>query len=539
MRTSGSYSGFLTALGPVTFLIYQGLSEPYSLSKTLFFTSIVGAVSGLITLGGLLHFWVPRVSSWLAGGGFYSWIAFMAWRFGESPALSLSLVVIASLSIYLLWISRISQGISSQVTANSESIYFLAKVRTESIFFLLAWAAVQLLLDSRNPRILWATFIYLILVVVSLLTGLVYSTLREALWTCFLFLLPSCLILYAFIHFWHQWERILPWIVILPALALCFSVIKLGRYFFEGSWFDPFIVSPARILVTTFLMLCLLGSILLSLPWCNPFGGGISLIDSIFTAVSAVCVTGLIVLDTPVDFSFWGQLVILILIQLGGLGIMTFSTAALAAMGQRLSLRQEGIAASLLAGEDRSNLYSSLWRVLRVTFLAEGVGFVVLTSLFLTTGDSLFQGIWRGLFTSISAFCNAGFALQSNSMVPYQHNALILHVVSLLIILGGLSPLVIVSIPQWFRGKFVPLQVKLCVVASVILLGVGAVVISGLEWNRSLDGLPWNEKLNNAWFQSATTRTAGFNSVEFESMRPATLTVVMTLMFIGDRKSVV
>ncbi len=215
---------------------------------------------------------------------------------------------------------------------------------------------------------------------------------------------------------------------------------------YHEHWWELFLNHPARVLISTFLGLCLFGTLLLQLPWASA-KGNIALVDAAFTSVSAVCVTGLTVLDTPNDFTLLGQWFILILIQLGGFGIMTISTVALHVMGKRLSLRQERLLTTLTE-TSHSDLIDSLVMIVRFTLLTELVGAVLLTGCFLSAGDSLSLAVWRGIFTSISAFCNAGFALQSNNLISYQSSPLILHTVAALIILGGLAPATCLMLPS-------------------------------------------------------------------------------------------
>jgi trk system potassium uptake protein TrkH len=295
---------------------------------------------------------------------------------------------------------------------------------------------------------------------------------------------------------------------------------------------DALLAHPARLLVSTFFALCAVGAVLLSIPAAST-GDAHAPIDAAFTAVSAVCVTGLIVLDTPNDFSGAGQLIVLLLIQVGGLGIMTFYTAALSAFGRRLSLRHERAVAGALQIEDRRRLARSLGRILTITFVSEIGGALLLFAAFSAGGEPAARALWRAVFTSVSAFCNAGFALQSDSLIPYQMSPLVLHTVATLIVVGGISPAVIVALPAWARRKPVPLQVKLALYTAAALLAGGALLYAGLEWDASLGRLSWADRAHNAWFQSVTLRTAGFNSVDLLEARPAAVTVMIGFMFVG------
>ncbi len=301
------------------------------------------------------------------------------------------------------------------------------------------------------------------------------------------------------------------------------------------TFWDPLLGHPERLFVGTFAALCLGGTLLLALPQSASGGATIGFVDAAFTSTSAVCVTGLAVLDTPVDFTAFGQVVILVLIQIGGLGIMTFSTIAFWALGGRMSLRHEGAVASLISSRHRGHLFLSAKRIVQLTLAIEGAGAAVLAALFMARGDSVGVALWRGMFTSISAFCNAGFALQSDSLVSYQGSPFVLHTVGALIILGGLSPLAMLAIPAVLRRSAGPVsaQARLSLSASLVLLVVGFAFLLAFEWDDSLGGLSVVDKVHNAWFQSVTLRTAGFNSVDLTRMRSATLVLTLAWMFIG------
>ncbi len=301
-----------------------------------------------------------------------------------------------------------------------------------------------------------------------------------------------------------------------------------------ASWWEPILGHPERLFVTTFAVLCTLGTLLLAMPEASTSGEPLAIDDAAFTAVSAVCVTGLTVVDTGTEFSATGQVFILLLIQAGGLGIMTFSTAAMRLLGRRMSLRHEGVVARLVSREDRSQVFSTTARIVKFTLVVEALGTLALWIAFTAEGGDASTALWRALFTAISAFCNAGFALDSTSLVGMQADPFVLHVVALLIILGGLAPAVVIGLPRFFRsprGASSQLFLVLTVTATLLLIGFFAFL--ALEWSRSLDGLSLADKLHNAWFQSVTLRTAGFNSIDLTLVQPATLLIMMLMMFIG------
>jgi trk system potassium uptake protein TrkH len=301
-----------------------------------------------------------------------------------------------------------------------------------------------------------------------------------------------------------------------------------------GLW-GPILEHPERLFVGTFAVLCSVGAIFLALPHAASAEQGVGLVDAVFTAVSAVCVTGLVVRDTAGDFSLTGQIAILVLIQLGGLGIMTFSTAALRLLGRRLSLRHESAVARLIGTSDRGRLASAAQDVLRLTFAVEGAGALLLTIAFVLGGEGLGAAAWRAVFTSVSAFCNAGFALQADSLVGYRSDPLVLHTVGALIVLGGLSPAAVLALPAFARRRVRPvaLQVWICIVTAIVLSVFGFVFVLAAEWDNTLADLGVADKLHNAWFQSLTLRTAGFNSIDIAAVRPGTWVVMMALMFVG------
>lgn len=310
-------------------------------------------------------------------------------------------------------------------------------------------------------------------------------------------------------------------------------VLPRGERSAAQGW-EVLLEHPERLFVTTFLGLAAVGAVVLALPLSGASGQAVGLLDAAFTAVSAVCVTGLVVLDTPVDFSLFGQVMIVLLIQLGGLGIMTFSTAALRLLGRRMSLRTEGAVAQLLSPQDRGRIFASAQQIVLVTLIAEGLGALLLALDFIAHGDTVLYAAWRGVFTSISAFCNAGFALQSESLIPYASDPFALHVVALLIIAGSLSPAAIVALPAIARRRGpVSAQAKIGLLMSGLLLVLGFCFILASEWDNGLAGLVTADRVHNAWFQSVTLRTAGFNSIDLTTLRPATVAVMMALMFVG------
>jgi trk system potassium uptake protein TrkH len=293
---------------------------------------------------------------------------------------------------------------------------------------------------------------------------------------------------------------------------------------------------PALLILVSFVVLIGLGTLLLTFPAASANTQPVTTIDALFTATSASCVTGLIVLDTPRDFSIFGQFVILILIQAGGLNIMVLSTFAALLLGRGIGLRGEKALGAMLDLPSISAAYRLITFIVIGTVTVEAVGAAVLSLAELKRGTPLLPAIWRGGFHAVSAFCNAGFALYSDSMVGFQDQPLVLLVVAVLITLGGLGFAVLAF--TWLRlrsNSHVSLatQVRIVLLASLALTVVGFAVVAVVEWDHGLAALNTSDKLVNALFQSVTCRTAGFNSVALDGLHPVTWLLFMALMFVG------
>ena len=294
-------------------------------------------------------------------------------------------------------------------------------------------------------------------------------------------------------------------------------------------------LSPSQFLAFSFLAIIAVGGVLLSLPMAEAPGRHVSVLDAFFTAVSAVCVTGLITVETPVDLSIFGQIVVMLLIQAGGLGYMTLSTVFAAALGRSVTLQERLTLHEALNAHDMEGLVRFAGTVLKLTLAFELTGAAVLTFWWSST-LGLGTAAWYGLFHSVSAFNNAGFALWSDSLISWRGDWVVNLVITALVIAGGLGFFVWAEL---LRGR--TLRVKLSVhtrlvlLTTVVLLGGGTAALLALEWNNTatLATLPLGEKVMAAWFQSVTTRTAGFNTIDIGAMTAPSLFVMMSMMFIG------
>lgn len=277
------------------------------------------------------------------------------------------------------------------------------------------------------------------------------------------------------------------------------------------------------------------GAMLLMLPAASVEGRGLNFVDALFTATSAVCVTGLVVVDTGRHFTLFGQLVIIALIQIGGLGFMTMATLIYVIMGKRIRLRerlviQEAFNQLTVAGVVRLTIY-----VVKTTMLLEFIGGTILAAhWYIDYGP---KGIYFGYWHAVSAFCNAGFDLFGGfrSLTAYVDDWLVNLVIGGLIIAGGIGFTVLADIHQNRRFKSLSLHSKVVLAATAVLLGCGTAVILLLEYDNpaTMGLLPWPAKVLASIFQSITPRTAGYNTVDIGCLRPATLFFIAILMFIG------
>ena len=288
----------------------------------------------------------------------------------------------------------------------------------------------------------------------------------------------------------------------------------------------------------SFALLVLLGTVGLKFLPGLYTGAPLDWLNALFTSTSAVCVTGLIVEDTSSFFTPAGQAFLLILIQLGGLGMLTFTSLIIMALGKRLSLRAE--ASSIVAADhfthiDRRRL---TFDILRFTLAFEFVGALLLYVLWVPRFGWK-DAAWPAVFHSVSAFCNAGFSVFPDSMASFQNSPLSLLVLMLLILAGGLGFLTHEEVYLWIKSKRreqafrISLQSRLVVIATLFITVVGWALFSMFEWNNLLAEMPIGDKLINALFMSVTPRTAGFNSVDYSQATESSNLLTMIFMMIG------
>jgi len=293
---------------------------------------------------------------------------------------------------------------------------------------------------------------------------------------------------------------------------------------------------PARFIILTFLLIIIIGGILLSLPISSKSGKFTNPIDALFTANSATCVTGLVVVDTGTHYSFFGQIVILILIQIGGLSYMTIFTFLALLLGRKIPLLDRIILKESINFFSVGGIIKLARRILFIVLIFEGVGAVILASVFVKDYGIL-TGLFYGIFHSVSAFCNAGFDLLGNfiSLTNYKGNILLNITVILLIITGGIGFGVISEIIDFHKSKKLSLHTKLVLTVTAILIISGTILIFLFERNNlsTLKSLTIKEKILTSIFQAVTPRTAGFNTINIGYLNLSTLILLILFMFIG------
>jgi trk system potassium uptake protein TrkH len=297
-------------------------------------------------------------------------------------------------------------------------------------------------------------------------------------------------------------------------------------------------LTPERLLVLSFAGLILLATVGFRVLPGLYVGEPLSWLDALFTATSAVCVTGLVVVDTATHFTVFGQAYILLLIQLGGLGIITLTTAVILALGRHLSLHHEAVTATTAEVAPEVDFRRLVRSVVQFTLAFEAVGAVVLFAVWLPRFDPG-SAAWHALFQTVSAFCNAGFSTFSDSLAGFRASPLALGPIMTLIVLGGLGFIALEDVHVWWsrrrKGNRVRLSLhsRLVLTVTALLLVGGWIGFALLEWRNTLAGMPSWQRLMNALFMSVTARTAGFNTVDHALAADSTNFVTILLMSIG------
>ena len=298
-------------------------------------------------------------------------------------------------------------------------------------------------------------------------------------------------------------------------------------------------LSTTQIIMLSFLIVILVGSLLLSLPISSANGEPVHYLDALFTATTSVCVTGLVTLPTVTTWSVFGQVVILLLIQIGGLGVITIMSAVMILLHKRMGIGDRLLLQDAFNLNSLSGIIRFVKRVLLGTFLVEGVGALLYMTVFVP--EFGVKGIWISVFTAISAFCNAGIdIIAENSLYNYATNPIVNIVTSLLIIISGIGYIVwwdVMGLAGKKRRGFrnLSLHSKIAITTTLILIVGGGILIFLFEYNNPLTigNLSLFDKIQVSLFQSITTRTAGFATVPQQDLTNATSILCLLLMFIG------
>jgi trk system potassium uptake protein TrkH len=298
---------------------------------------------------------------------------------------------------------------------------------------------------------------------------------------------------------------------------------------------------PIATVVYGFAGIIALGTILLMLPVSSEPGQSTSFIDALFTATSAVCVTGLVVVDTGTHYSLFGEGVIMAMMQIGGFGIMTGGTFLLVSLGRRVGLREKLIVGESMGMDRLGGLVPLVMGIMVFTIVAEGLGMVIFYIRF-SVDYPPSTAAWISVFHAVSAFNNAGFDIfgvdafgNSLSLAGYQSDPLVVLATAGLIILGGISFIVVLDVFRSRGARRLALDSKLVLFTTAMLLAVGMIVILAMEYNNpgTLGPMTWSQKVLDAFFHSVTPRTAGFAVINIGAMAVYTLFFVIMLMFIG------
>jgi trk system potassium uptake protein TrkH len=303
--------------------------------------------------------------------------------------------------------------------------------------------------------------------------------------------------------------------------------------------FSRWCLSTYQVLALGFAALILAGTLLLMTPVASANGSSLRFIDALFTATSAVCVTGLVVVDTGTYFSAFGQMVIIALIQIGGLGVMTVATLVAVLSGKRINLRERLLIQEATNQIDLSGVVRLTLYVIKTTLILEFIGGTILAVRWFQ--DYGIKGVYFGYWHAVSAFCNAGFDLfgEYRSITQYVNDFTVNSVVAVLIVIGGIGFPVIADLWNYRHTRRYSLHSKIVLTSTAFLILFGALLVFVAEYtnDQTLGTLPFKDKIMASVFQSITARTAGYNTIDTASLQEGTLLAIIILMFIGAAPS--
>lgn len=434
-----------------------------------------------------------------------------------------------------------------------ERIY-LSQIALLAYIIIFAALSLRPLANSTLQNFLFTLFTLLsfvnIFILISKQLNFIYNSAkkcnkhecRKGSYYCFVHLLPSSFWLFCLLILLTPiclvTENRLNTALIIMLLLQVSATSLISRAQKNQNVFLTFLLeNPAQMLLAGFALLILLGAAIFTLPISSSDGQGFSIIDSLFTAASAVCVTGLTVIDVSTSLSFIGKAVLLMLVQLGGLGIMTLVTFIGLLIGRKFGIFGVEAMRQSTGEENTQQAKKILTIIVLGTFAIEGSGTILLSFFYYyKMGFCLSQSLRYGLFMSVNAFCNAGFSLHQGSLSQFANEAFPLMIISILIIIGGLGFSLLSNVCRKLlsKKKFPLAPYESTVLSCTVLLCIGgALLFLFFEKNGVLDGLDFSERAYNAWFQSVTARTAGFNSLDLSAMQNSSKVLMMVLMFVG------
>ncbi len=313
--------------------------------------------------------------------------------------------------------------------------------------------------------------------------------------------------------------------------------VKPSNYISTSSFLFQLKLAPAQVVLLSFGGWIILGALILILPVSAVPGRSISFIDALFMATSATCVTGLSTISLPDEFSVFGQMIMLILTQVGGLGIMTLSSSMAVIMGKNLQMREQVIMQDVLDASGSEELLNLIVDIIRYTFVIEFIGAMFLTMGFYQEGFEIGQAIYFGFYHSIMAFCNAGYALFNNNLEDFKFQPLISMTVAALLLLGGIGFSVMKDLFQTARSKrsfkSLTTHTKLVLTVNTFLVVFATIYLFFGEFLHAFQDMGMWERFQVSFFQAITPRTAGFNTVNLNSLHPHSIYMMVLLMFIG------
>lgn len=315
------------------------------------------------------------------------------------------------------------------------------------------------------------------------------------------------------------------------------KVVRRRKPLFRGDLLDRITLAPAQIIILSFSGIILFGTLLLMLPISSAEGKTIQFIDAFFTATSSTCVTGLTTISVSQNFSFVGQLVVLFLVQIGGLGYMTLYSSMTILLGRTLAVKEQVLMQDLLDISSFEDMLNMIFDIVKYTIVIELTGAIVLTIAFSLEGYDFGQSLYYGIFHSITAFCNAGISLFDDSLVAFQTNTLVNLTISSLVILGGLGFIVLKELEQVVRMEKkiinISIHTKIVLSTSVILTLIVAFYIFFSEYLHALANYSFWDQVMISFFHAITPRSSGFNTIGLELLQSHTIYLIALFMFIG------